>query len=133
MEIVKDKCPNMAKTEIVLAYNIIMKALPDEWKEHILNNTITPSEVNNLFLINNNITLLISDHFKPPTGIEKWNAIGFDIAPWEQVWKLVHFNDKTSEFVDLDFKITHNIISTYSRLFKYGIVVSIQCPVCLKH
>ena len=53
--------------------------------------------------------LSISDHFKPPTGIEKWNAIGFDIAPWEQVWKLVHFN-KTSEFVDLDFKITHNII-----------------------
>ena len=32
VEIVKDKYPNMAKTEIVLAYNIIMKALPDEWK-----------------------------------------------------------------------------------------------------
>ena len=51
MEIVKDKYPNMAKTEIVLAYNIIMKALPDEWKEEIINNTLTPSEVKNLFLI----------------------------------------------------------------------------------
>ena len=143
VEIVRDIFPNMAKTEIVLAYNIILKALPDEWKEEILNNTITPSEVKNMFLINNNTithtskltvkfiyTLLISDHFKPPTGIEKWNVMGFDIAPQEQVWKLVHFK---SEFVDLDFKITHNIIFTYSRLFKYGIVVSNQCPVCLKH
>ena len=146
VEIIKDKYPNMTKTEIVSVYNIILKALPDEWKEEILNNTITPSEVKNMFLINNNsitptskftvkfiYTLLISDHFKPPTGIEKWNVIGFDIDPQEQVWKLVHFKDKTSEFVDLDFKITHNIIFTYSRLFKYGIVVSNQCPVCLKH
>ena len=54
VEIVKYKYPNMATTEIVLAYNIISKALPDEWKEDILNNTITPSEVKNLFLINNN-------------------------------------------------------------------------------
>ena len=107
MEIVKDKYPNMAKTEIVLAYNIILKALPDEWKEEILNTTITPSEVKNMFLINNithtskfTIKLLytyfISDHLKPPTGVEKWNTIGFDIAPKEQVWKLVHINDKTS-------------------------------------
>ena len=28
LEIVKDKYLNMAKTEIVLAYNIILKALP---------------------------------------------------------------------------------------------------------
>ena len=33
VEIVKDKYPNMAKTEIVLAYNIILKALPDEGKK----------------------------------------------------------------------------------------------------
>ena len=50
---------------------------------------------------------------------------------WKSVWKTIHSPGKSSDHVNLDFKIAH-IILTYSKLFKYGLVPSRLCPVCLK-
>ena len=38
--------------------------------------------------------------------------------------------DKSAEQIDNDFKICHNIIYTYEKLFKFGITDTNQCPVC---
>ena len=47
-------------------------------------------------------------------------------------WKTIHCCDKTSDFIELDYKIVHNIIFTYSKLYKYGKTLFNQCPVCQK-
>ena len=51
---------------------------------------------------------------------------------WKSVWKTIHSPGKSSDHINLEFKIAHNIILTYSKLFKYGLVPSRLCPVCLK-
>ena len=75
--------------------------------------------------------ILVSQNFKQPTCLEKWIDLGFNIS-WKPVWKFIHYYDKSNEFIELDFKIAHNIIFTYCKLYKYGKVLSSQCPVCME-
>ena len=144
VEILQEKYPNMSIKEITLAYNVILNSLPDEWKQLVINNVKVSTQVKELCLIYTNdiincnkftvkliYSILITHYYKQPTGVEKWENMGFNMC-WKTVWKHIHCFDKTSDFIELDYKIVHNIIYTYSKLYKYGKTLSNQCPVCKK-
>ena len=144
VEMIKNKCPQITVKDIHTAYNVILYSLPPEWKELIVKNIKKSQNDKNLLLVHDNgflnvkdftvkqiYSILIAQNFKLPSSIEKWNEKGFNMS-WKSVWKTIHSPGKSSDHVNLEFKIAHNIILTYSKLFKYGLVPSRLCPVCLK-
>ena len=143
IEIIHEKYPNIDKSHISLAYAVILHSLPEEWKTTVKSMDKNNEHQNDLYLVtdkeNINVSkfnvkliynIMISKCFKIPTSIEKWSSLGFNIV-WKPVWKAITYPDKSPEFVELDFKIAHNIIFTYKKLYNYNKATSKHCPVCM--
>ena len=142
IEIIHKTYPTIDKSHISLAYAVILHSLPEEWKATIKSMDKNSEHQNYLYLEtdNENINVskfnvkliynMISKCFKMPTSIEKWNSLGYNIA-WKPVWKAITYPDKSPEFIELDYKIAHNIIFTYKKLYKYNKATSKLCPVCM--
>ena len=143
IEIVQNVTHDMPVSQIKAAYAIIVKSLPREWVEYNLSpshsesctvkDIVICSDEENIpsssLSVKRSYSLFVKREFVKPTSVEFWNKFALDIN-FDKIWKTVFMSDKSSEQIEIDFKICHNIIFTCEKLFKYGIIDTNQCPVC---
>ncbi len=142
VDLVLDKYPDVNHSHVYTDFKSIMEAIPQEWK-HIIRTetTVSPPSFHVLCNVEGNdispemlsvkycYALFQKRYYKEPTSCSYFEN-HFDSIDWKNVWKVVHITDKSSECIDTDFKIAHNIVYTLERLYKMGKVDSPGCQFC---
>ncbi|ESO84709.1 hypothetical protein LOTGIDRAFT_176104 [Lottia gigantea] len=121
-------------------FDVILKALPKEWIDKLkINSDFAENSIECQLVIDENsydlsnlrsgvVYKFFTDNvFKDPTCISHWESNGFNVE-WKQVWKSVSM--KSSECIDNDFKIVHNIIWNNLKLYNINILDNPCCKLC---
>jgi hypothetical protein len=72
---------------------------------------------------------LVNKYSCEPAAYRYWNEHFTDIV-WCKVWSAVHLPFKPPDCLDLDYKVCHNGIFTYKKLFQISKVDDDLCPLC---
>ena len=142
VEIIQDVLPEKHVIDIEKCFEILLHALPIEWK-HKVSSEAVDGKVSREIICHINETQvsskhfsskfcyqhLINQHFREPAALSTWNNYALDLN-WKNIWINVNNNDKSSESIQLDFQIAHNVIFTNDKLFKFGKIDTDKCPVC---
>ena len=141
-EMIHDVLPDEDVVDIEKAFSVILHSLPSEWQNCILNKSVdkpiqldisVPTDEGPISC--NNLTakfcyqMFVKKYFKEPAGKLFWEKFALDLN-WKDIWRNVNNNDKSAESIQLDFKIAHNIVFTYEKLFNIGQVDTNLCQVC---
>jgi len=146
-EKIRKNCPEIAIETVDKAYMLIKNSMPIYWYKIIMSNfkqNITEAtNVNtDLVVINNTVTCLFSQcsssYFykilrnkiiQEPISRIAWKEVFVNIDMVKAA-SFVHMNTKCPDMIELDFKLFHNIVYTYEKLFKIGYVNTDMCPFC---
>lgn len=144
-EIILQHNPDISEKIIEKSYMIIKNSIPLEWFTNIIsrkmskvekttNNEFTVLGCGKMYLLSQCKTsifyrILRENMFQLPTSQIMWES-KFDNLEFQKLASLIHCGSKCPDMVELDFKIYHNIVYTYEKLFKIGYVNSSLCPMC---
>lgn len=128
-------------------YKTLLSIIPEEWKSVVPNNDYSKEVWLPTFLLcveNTNYVfssctvkvfyrLLIQKLFNPPKSNEYWleKLRTNDTKMLDNRWIVLKESGKPPDVVELDFKVFHNAIFTYEKLYKIGKSDSNRCPLCL--
>ena len=146
-EILQETNTDVNKTHVEKNYTELMLSIPEEWKNHVDKNEYKRSCFKPDFLIlyrDQRIVfhsgtvkvfynLLVQKMFQEPVSNTYWKNKfnlrdqGNIVKRWETMWN----SYKTPDIIELDFKIFHNVIFTYEKLFKIGKTDTNKCPICI--
>jgi len=143
-EIIWQTCPDVSEQLIEKAYMVIMHSIPLQWynivNKHVYNKHKDHPPL--FVIVNRNKTYAIRScstsnfycflrdmKYEQPSSLLFWNDI-FNLDE-TKVLNTIYTKGKCPDMIDLDFRIFHNIIYTYQRLYKMRLVDSELCPFCL--
>ncbi|XP_056018522.1 uncharacterized protein LOC125671368 [Ostrea edulis] len=147
VEIFQEQNSEVNVSLITKNYKDLLLSIPEEWKNYVHENEYKRTCFQPNFDISYRdqrivfqsgtvqifYNLLVQKMFQEPVSNIYWrdkldmNDKSSIEKRWETVWVLY----KTPDITELDFKIFHNIIFTYEKLFKIGKSDSKICPICM--
>ena len=147
VEIIQEQNSEISSKDIRKDYNKLLSSMPEKWKHIVCNNLHEKGEyVPKFFLCVEKqnfefslcttkmfYKLLIQKLFQPPVSNEYWKEkLNMEeTIKLENRWIVLYELHKPPDIVELDFKLFHNAIFTYEKLFKIGKTESNLCPICL--
>lgn len=127
-------------------YSTLLSIIPKEWENVIQHNVYKKEACLPIFSLCVENTkydfssctvkifykLLIQKVFNPPKSNQYWSEKfkTKDTKMLDNRWIVLKESGKPPDVVELDFKIFHNAIFTYEKLFKIGKTDSNKCPLC---
>ncbi|XP_055957886.1 uncharacterized protein LOC130013192 [Patella vulgata] len=134
--------PNKLECES-LNWNSKIGSIPSSWKVIIASECHAVTPYTNFgveqpsgdvllvssFTAKNCYSILRNNLFVKPSSYVYFSSQGFN-PDWPKVWKSVYCNLKSSEMIDNDFSICHNIVWTNSRKYVAHVIESPLCTLC---
>lgn len=144
VEIVQNHCTEVDSNRVLLLYELIKSAIPVEWIEVL--NEETDNNMNDVMSIpdicvNGKVVsmvkctsrkfywALLQNIVKVPCSLAFWKTVYLNIN-FKDIWDPFVLSCKPPDYVQLDFKIAHNVIFTMQKLQKIAYSQTDICCLC---
>ena len=128
-----------------LTYNLLLRAIPQKWKEMLANSPYMHmtdkerSEPPNIWVNDQEVSVAMirSKHYykhriinKTPKAIVRWEELGYIDMNWEKVFMIPYKCTKSTQIQSLQYRILNRYIPTKRYLYIRQLIGSPQCAEC---